>query len=123
MGSCAFTPFSYTKRFDNKVQLEGVVTFSDSYSTGGDSLDLSDYFASDADLFVMITPKFVAPDRRVIYDGGDATNAKLLMYTYDISLDIDFVEEDYSMIISRPQVTGATDLSTYQCDIIVIGNL
>ena len=121
MGTCSFTLSGIAKRSDGRIAVNGVASFSTSYASGGDTLDLSTYFGSNIAVQVFATPIYDSTyigsyDYTVFHDGGDSDGGKLLIqYLY---INCDFVTPSFSYSYIQP--VGA-NLSTFTCNILAIG--
>jgi len=122
MGTCSFTPYHYTKRFDGSIEVSGITNLSNSYSTGGDTLDLSKYFASTSTVIVMISRLFGGATTHVYHNKGNASDGKLIVEELYVGVT---VAEDHStsVTITSTEESAGTDLSSRQCNIIAIGRL
>ena len=126
MGNMAFTLNGYAKRSDGRVIVNGVANFSNSYSAGGDTLDLTDYFESNT--AVQVFPIMKSTIYHARHDGGTSNAGKVLLWYLDVdvtvNLSIDFEAQTHSESATVSQYylePTSVDLSSSQCDVLAIG--
>lgn len=86
------------------------VTFDSSYPTGGETLDLSDYFSSAETPIVAVSPQ--TSGYHLCHDGGTVAAGKILV------VGTGAAEKGVGT-----QVDNATNLSTLVCDVIVLAKM